>query len=550
LTLTSAPPFGHIVTDSVYYGDGGGVFTLTGVTTDTLAGLFSLAFPEATDAGATYGLGGATTATRSHPYAFDSNDTFSATLAITATDRAGNQTTQPFHVMEDTGTPTVTIQVPPVAPLRFWVSWLGQDGESGVRDYDVQYKVGASGTWVSWLTNTPQTEAPFVGERDQSYYFRVQATDNVNNTSAWVEAGPVTVSAVTKYYYHGGQRVAMRQGDVVYYLHSDHLGSTSLTTDITGTLVAETRYLPYGEERWITGTLVTDFTFTGQPAEAGFRLMDYNARYYDPWLGRFISADTLVPEAGNPQALNRYSYAVGNPLKYADPTGHCWDPLTGSADKCIAAWQRTIDAYEAGERSVGVLALHASGITDRLVETSEKIDQLNADAEVVFSNAPLKERLFPSARLGVWATTTAAAIVGAGQLGKASMAATGVANPVPNRMARVVPLSEGLELSDISTLAHPADQYAFVTAADDIAGITTSRGLAERLTLVDDTGALIEGPYAVFEFNTPASGIASPVFRSDPGFIPGGLTKGGAREFSIPNSLLSDLQNLVARIIE
>jgi hypothetical protein len=44
----------------------------------------------------------------------------------------------------------------------------------------------------------------------------VQATDNVDNTSAWVEAGPVTVSAVTKYYYHGGQRVAMRQGDMVY----------------------------------------------------------------------------------------------------------------------------------------------------------------------------------------------------------------------------------------------------------------------------------------------------------------------------------------------
>jgi hypothetical protein len=34
-----------------------------------------------------------------------------------------------------------------------------------------------------------------------------------------------------------------------------------VTTDMTGTVVAETRYLPYGEERWVTGTLVTDFTF-------------------------------------------------------------------------------------------------------------------------------------------------------------------------------------------------------------------------------------------------------------------------------------------------
>jgi hypothetical protein len=117
------------------------------------------AFPEATATGAIYGLGGAITATRSHPYAFDTNDTFSATLTITATDRAGNQTTQPFYVIEDTTAPTVTIQVPEVAPLRFWVSWLGQDGESGLRDYDVQY-----GTWTSWLSDTTQTQAPFVGE--------------------------------------------------------------------------------------------------------------------------------------------------------------------------------------------------------------------------------------------------------------------------------------------------------------------------------------------------------------------------------------------------
>jgi hypothetical protein len=50
--------------------------------------------------------------------------------------------------------------------------------------------------------------------------------------------------------------------------------------------------------------------------------MDYNARYYDPWLGRFISADTLVPQAGNPQALNRYAYVMNNSILYVDPTGY------------------------------------------------------------------------------------------------------------------------------------------------------------------------------------------------------------------------------------
>jgi uncharacterized protein (DUF427 family) len=59
----------------------------------------------------------------------------------------------------------------------------------------VQYKVGITGTWTSWLAHTSQTQAPFVGEAGQSYFFQVRATDNVNNASAWVEAEPVTVSA-------------------------------------------------------------------------------------------------------------------------------------------------------------------------------------------------------------------------------------------------------------------------------------------------------------------------------------------------------------------
>jgi len=50
--------------------------------------------------------------------------------------------------------------------------------------------------------------------------------------------------------------------------------------------------------------------------------MHYGARFYSPRLGRFISADTVVPEPGEPQALNRYAYATNNPLRFVDPTGH------------------------------------------------------------------------------------------------------------------------------------------------------------------------------------------------------------------------------------
>jgi RHS repeat-associated protein len=102
-----------------------------------------------------------------------------------------------------------------------------------------------------------------------------------------------------------------------------------------------------------TGTLLTEaFNDTGQRRdETG--LLYYNARYYDPAIGRFLSADTIVPGAGaltvapgdataaaawgqggggpaDPQALNRYTYAGNNPVRNTDPTGHCVEPLSGT----------------------------------------------------------------------------------------------------------------------------------------------------------------------------------------------------------------------------
>jgi len=62
--------------------------------------------------------------------------------------------------------------------------------------------------------------------------------------------------------------------------------------------------------------------FSGQYHEAALGLYFYNARWYDPLLGRFAQADTLIPSPGDPQAFNRYAYTLNNPLRYRDPSGH------------------------------------------------------------------------------------------------------------------------------------------------------------------------------------------------------------------------------------
>lgn len=158
----------------------------------------------------------------------------------------------------------------------------------------------------------------------------------------------LTGSTVTKYYFAGASRIAMRKYTIpqsmsVEYFIGDHLGSTSITTDSTGAKISEMRYKPWGEIRysWTAGLSATpgyrlaSYTFTGQfsymddPSTSGvaegFGLMFYNARWYDPYLNQFTQPDSIVPDPYNPQDWNRYSYVRYNPIRYIDPSGHMLD---------------------------------------------------------------------------------------------------------------------------------------------------------------------------------------------------------------------------------
>jgi RHS repeat-associated protein len=113
-------------------------------------------------------------------------------------------------------------------------------------------------------------------------------------------------------------------GKDLFYVLKDQLGSASLLTDDSGAPVldADVRYLPFGEARSSTAPMLTDKLFTGQRLMADLGIYHYGARFYSPRLGRFLSADTIIPSYTNPQNLNRYSYVLNNPLRYSDPTGN------------------------------------------------------------------------------------------------------------------------------------------------------------------------------------------------------------------------------------
>ena len=109
---------------------------------------------------------------------------------------------------------------------------------------------------------------------------------------------------------------------IANWLLGDHLGSTSMVADASGVVVSEVRYSTFGEIRYQNGTLTTDYLYTGQRQEAEIGLYYFVARWYDPAIGRFIQADSIVPNPMSAKGFDRYAYSYNNPLNYIDPDGH------------------------------------------------------------------------------------------------------------------------------------------------------------------------------------------------------------------------------------
>jgi len=110
------------------------------------------------------------------------------------------------------------------------------------------------------------------------------------------------------------------------YLLGDNLGSTNVIINALGEVEQRLAFDPWGMRLNVGDTSsvnsITNRGYTGHEMDDEIGVINMNARIYDPFLGRFLSADPVLPDAYDMQSYNRYSYALGNPLKYVDPTGN------------------------------------------------------------------------------------------------------------------------------------------------------------------------------------------------------------------------------------
>ncbi|MFH1691505.1 MAG: RHS repeat-associated core domain-containing protein [Candidatus Omnitrophota bacterium] len=212
-------------------------------------------------------------------------------------------------------------------------------GKNKTLEYDVENRIikiiqpdattdfvyDGDGGRVKKVTTSPShqvtSETTYIGSLFEINTDYSDSENPITKTTKHIFAGSNKVCSVNT-------RTGLPDNPQTSYYHTDHLGSSNVITDETGAQASHYEYTPYGSiavdelANPQTGSPV-NYYFTGKELDKT-GLYYYSARYYDPEIGRFVSADTLVQAPYDPQSLNRYAYCRNNPLKYTDPSGHKW----------------------------------------------------------------------------------------------------------------------------------------------------------------------------------------------------------------------------------
>jgi len=133
------------------------------------------------------------------------------------------------------------------------------------------------------------------------------------------ENGAAPASPTREYIYSGGQLLAKIEAGATKYYHQDHL-SNRVLADSSGNVSGQRGHYPHGETWYESGaTTKLKFTTYERDGETG---NDYAmARYHVNRLGRFNSPDPIAGSVADPQSLNRYAYALNDPINLVDPLG-------------------------------------------------------------------------------------------------------------------------------------------------------------------------------------------------------------------------------------
>jgi RHS repeat-associated protein len=107
----------------------------------------------------------------------------------------------------------------------------------------------------------------------------------------------------------------------IRYQLGNHLGSASVELDQGGALTSYEEYHPYGTTAFQAGLSAAEvslkrYRYTGKERDDETGFSYYCARYYAPWLCRWISPDP-VPGVGC-----NYGYVADSPVRLIDPDGH------------------------------------------------------------------------------------------------------------------------------------------------------------------------------------------------------------------------------------